>query len=113
MFLALTMLLRKLSDLKRTVAAASGMSEDICPEKLPYHTAEELWELPKEGDEYARVLLTLLLRLRKNERTCCSVQNALASEGERFVDVLKQANWPTYLCIHAIGHRRIRASPNL
>ena len=107
------MLLRKLSDLEKTVAAASGMFQDICSRELPYHTAEKWWEGLKEGDEYARLLFTLFLQLHKNERTRCSIQNAIASEGKRLLDVLKQATWPFFLLIHAIGQRGIRTSPNL
>ena len=92
-FLAVTMLFRKLSYLQKTVVAASGIFRDVCSKELPYHTAEELWEGPKEGDEYARLLFTLFLRLRKNERTRCSIQNTFASEGKRLVDISKQASW--------------------
>ena len=36
-----TMPLRKLSDLEKTVAAASGIFRDVCSEEPPYQTAEE------------------------------------------------------------------------
>ena len=74
--------LRKVSDLEKTVAAASGVFCDVCSEKAPYHTAEELWEGLKQGDEAAQLLFVFFLRLRKNERTRCSV------EGKRWVGVL-------------------------
>ena len=59
--------LRKVSDLEKAVAAASGIFRDVCSVKPPYHTAEELWEGLKQRDEGARLLFTFFLRLRKNE----------------------------------------------
>ena len=49
--------LRKVSDLEKTVAAASRLFRDVCSEEPPYHTAEELWEGLKHGDQSARLLL--------------------------------------------------------
>ena len=63
-----TMPLRKVSDLEKTVAAASAVFRDVCSEKPPYHTAEELWEGLKQGHEGARLLFLFFLRQRKNER---------------------------------------------
>ena len=60
-----TMPLRKASDLEKTVAAASAVFRDVCSEEPPYHTAEELWEGLKQGDEGARLLLVVFVRLRK------------------------------------------------
>ena len=80
--------LRKEVDLEKTVAAASGVFRDVCSEEPPYHTAEELWEGLKQGDEGARLLFVFFLRLRKNERTRCSVEKAIAAEGKRWVAVL-------------------------
>ena len=50
-FFTVTMPLRKVSDLEKTVAAASGVFRDVCSKEPPYHTAEELWEGLKHGDE--------------------------------------------------------------
>ena len=37
---------------------------DVCSEEPPYHTAEELWEGLKQGDEGARLLfLNVLTRI--------------------------------------------------
>ena len=58
--------LRKEVDLEKTVAAASGVFCDVCSEEPPYHTAEELWEGLKQGDEGARLLFLFFLCLRKN-----------------------------------------------
>ena len=48
--------LRKVSDLQKTVAAASGVFRGFCSEGPPYHTAEEVWNELKQGDEGARLL---------------------------------------------------------
>ena len=56
------------------MAAASGILCDVCLEEPPYHAAEDLWEGLKQGDEGARLLFVFFLRLRKNERTRCSVE---------------------------------------
>ena len=85
--------LRKVSDLEETVAAASGVFHDVCSEEPPYHTAEELWEGLKQGDEGARLLFVCFLRLRKNERTRCSVEKAIAAGGKRWVAVLIEEAW--------------------
>ena len=73
--------LRKGVDLEETVAAASGVFRDVCSEEPPYHTAEELWEGLKQGDEGARLLFGFFLRLRKNERTRCSVERRSRQKG--------------------------------
>ena len=93
--------LRRESDLEKTVAAASGVFRDVCSEEPPYHTAEELWEGPKQGDEGARLLFVFLLRLRKNERTHCSVEKADSAEGKRCVaDLTEEASRPYLLMRH-------------
>ena len=43
-FSTVTMPLRKVSDLEKTVAAASGVFRDVCSQERPHHTAEKLWE---------------------------------------------------------------------
>ena len=88
---------RKEVDLEKTVAAASGVFRDVCSEEPPYHTAEELWEGLKQGDEGARLLVVFFLRLRKNERTSCSFEKAIAAEGKRWVGVLIEEAWRLYL----------------
>ena len=88
--------LRKEVDLEKTVAAASGVFRDVCSEEPPYHTAEELWEGLKQGDEGAGLLFVFFLRLRKNERTRCSVEKAIAAEGKRWVGVLIEEAWRLY-----------------
>ena len=80
--------LQKEVDLEKTVVAASGVFRDVCSEKPPYHTAEELWEGLKQGDKGARLLFVFFLRLRKNERKRCSDEKAIAAEGERWAGVL-------------------------
>ena len=67
-FSTVTMPLRKVSDLEKTVAAASGVFRDVCCKEPPYHTAEELWEGLKHGDEGVRLLFVFFLCLRKNLR---------------------------------------------
>ena len=84
----ITMPLRKVSDLEKTVATASGVFRDVCSEEPPYHTAEEFWEGLNQGDDCARLLFVFFLRLHKNERTRCSVEKAIAAEGKRWVGVL-------------------------
>ena len=96
--------LRKVSDLEKTVVAASGIFRNVCSEEPPYHMADEFWEGLKQGDEGARLLFTFFLRLRKNERTRCSVQKAIAPEGKRWVDVLKEETWRLYLLMR---HRAV------
>ena len=85
--------LRKEVDLEKTVAATSGVFRDVCSEEPPYVTAEELWKRVKQGDEGARLLFVFFLRLRKNERTRCSVQKAIATEGKGWVGVLIVEAW--------------------
>ena len=97
--------LRKEVDLKKTVAAASGVFCHICSEEPPHHRAEELWEGLKQGDEGARLLFVFFLRLRKKERTRCSVEKAIAAEGKRWVGVLIEEAWRLYLLM------RHRAAP--
>ena len=96
--------LRKEVDLEKTVAAASGVFRDVCSEEPPYHTAEELWEGLKQGDEGARLLFVFFLRLRKNERTRCSVEKAIAAEGKRWVGVLIEEARRLYLLMR---HRAV------
>ena len=78
-----TMPLRKVSDLEKTVVAASGVFRDVCSEEPPYHTPEELWEGLKHGDEGARLLFVFFLRLCENQRKRCSVEKVIAAEGKR------------------------------
>ena len=96
--------LRKEVALEKTVAAASGVFCDVCSEEPPYHTAEELWEGLKRGDEGARLLFVFFLRLRKNERTRCSVEKAIAAEAKRWVGVLIEKAWRLYLLMR---HRAV------
>ena len=91
--------LRKEVDLEKTVAAASGVFRDVCSEEPPCHRAEELWEGLKQGDEGARLLCVFFLRLRKNERTRCSVKKAIAAEGKRWVGVLIEEAWRLFLLV--------------
>ena len=63
----------------------------------PRRTAEDLWEELKEGDEGARLLFVFSLRLRKNERTRCSVEKAIIAEGKVWVAVLIEEAWRLYL----------------
>ena len=99
--------LRKEPALGKTVAAASGVFHDVCSEELPYHTAEELWEGLNQGDEGARLLFVFFLRLRKNERTRCSVEKAIAAEGKRSVGVLIEEAWRLFLLMRhrAVPHQ--------
>ena len=48
-FRTVTMPLRKVSDLEKTMAAASGVFCVVCSEEPPYHRAEELCEGLKHG----------------------------------------------------------------
>ena len=89
--------LRKEVDLEKTMAAASGGFRDVCSEEPPYHTGEELWGGLKQGDEGAQLLFVFFLRLRKNERTRCSVENAIAAGSKRWVGVLIEEAWRLYL----------------
>ena len=96
--------LRKEVDLERTVAAASRVFRDVCSEEPPYHTAEELWEGLQQGDEGARLLFQFFLRLRKNERTRCSVEKTIAAEGKGWVGILIGEAWR--LCL-PMRHRAV------
>ena len=87
------------------MAAASGGFRDVCSEEPPYHTAEELWEGLKQGDEGAQLLFVFFSRLRKNERTHCSVEKAILAEGKRLVGVLIEEAWRLYLLMR---HRAVR-----
>ena len=86
------------------MAAASAIFRAVCLEEPPHHTAEELWEGLKQGDAGARLLFTFFLCLRKNERTRCSVQKAIAPKGKRWVDVLREEAWRLYLLMR---HRAV------
>ena len=97
--------LRKEVELEKTVATASGVFRDVCSEEPPYHTAEELWKVLKQGDVGARLLFVFFLRLRKNERTRCSVEKAIVAEGKIWVGVLIEEAWRLYLLM------RDRAAP--
>ena len=96
--------LRKEVDLEKTMAAASGVFRDVCSGEPPYHTAEELWERLKQGDEGACFLFVFFMRLRKNERTGCSVEKAIAAEGKTWVAVLIEEAWRLYLLMR---HRTV------
>ena len=89
------------------MAAASGVFRDVCSEEPRYHTAEELWEGLKQGDEGARLLFVFFLHLRKNERTRCSVEKATAAEGKRWVGVLIDEAWRLFLLMrhHAVPYQ--------
>ena len=76
-----TLPLRKVLDLEETRAAASGMFRNACSKEPPYHTAEEVWEELKQGDEGGRLLFTLLVRLHNNKSRLCGVQKAVESKG--------------------------------
>ena len=89
--------LRNVSDLEKTVAAASGVFCNVCSGEPPYDTAENFWEGLKHGDKGARLLFLFSLRLRKNERTPCSVEKAIAAEVKRWVGVLIEEAWRLYL----------------
>ena len=102
-FFTVTMPLREVSDLEKTVAAASGVFRDVCSEEPPYHTAEELWEGLKQGDEGAQLLFVFFLRVRKNERTRCSVEKAIVAEGKRWVSVLLEEPWRLYLLMRHLS----------
>ena len=99
--------LRKEVALEKTVAAASGVFRDACSEEPPYHTAEELWEGLKQGDEGAGLLFVFFLRLRKNERTRCSVVKVIAAKAKRWVGVLIEEAWRLYLVMRhrAVPHQ--------
>ena len=56
------MLLRKVSDLEKTVATACAIFRAVYSE---YHMAQELWEGLKEGDEGARLLLIFFCVYKK------------------------------------------------
>ena len=51
----------------------------------------------RHGDDGARLLFIFVLRLRKNERTRCSVEKAIAAEDKRWVGVLIEEAWRLYL----------------
>ena len=99
--------LQKEVDLEKTVAAASGVFRDVCSEEPPYHTADQLWEGLTHGDEGARLLYVFFLRLRKNERTRCSVEKVIATEGKRWVGILIEEAWRLFLPMrhHAIPYQ--------
>ena len=96
--------LRQEVDHEKTVAAASGLFRDVCSEEQPYQTAEELWGGLKQGEEGARLVFVFFLRLRKNERTRCSVEKAIAAEGKRWVGVLIEEALRLFLLMH---HRAV------
>ena len=73
---------RKVSTLEKTVAAASAMFRDVCSEEPPYHTAEELWEGVKQGDEGAR-LLFLFSCFYAKMKECVAVSKKQLRQRER------------------------------
>ena len=77
--------------------SVSRVFRDVCLEEPPYHTAEELSEGLKHGDEGARLLIVFYLRLRKNGRMRCRVEKAIAAEGTRWVGVLIDEAWRLFL----------------
>ena len=96
--------LQKGVDLDKTVAAASGVFREVCSEEPPYHTAEELCEWLKQGDEGAGLLFVFFLCLPKNERTHCSVERAIAAEGKRWVGLFMEEASRLYLLMR---HRAV------
>ena len=96
--------LQKELDLEKTVAAVSVVFRDVCSEEPPYHTSEEVWKGLKQGDKGGRLLFVFFLRLRKNERTRCSVGKANAAEGKSWVGVLIEEARHLYLLMH---HRAV------
>ena len=86
------------------MAAASGVFRDVFPEEPPYHTAEDLWEGLKHGDEGARLLFVFFLRLGKNERTHSRVENTIPPEGKKSVGFLIEEAWRLYLLM---AHRTV------
>ena len=94
----------KVSDVENAVAAASGVFSDVCTEEPPHCTAEERWEGLEHWDEGVRLLFVFFLRLRKTERTRCSVEKAMAAEGKRRVEVLIEEGWRLYFMMH---HRAV------
>ena len=96
--------LRKEVDVEKTAAAASGVFRDVCSVEPPYHTAEEVWEGLKQGDEGARLLFVFFLGLRKIEPTRCTFEKAIAAEGKRWVGVLIEEAWQLHLLMR---HRAV------
>ena len=74
--------LRKVSHLEKAVAAASGVVRNVCSEGQPYHTAQELWEGIKQGEEGTRLLFILFVHLRKKERMHSSVEKGNRVRGQ-------------------------------
>ena len=95
---------KEMSDEAAEAAALTYLLTTVCSEEPPYHTAEELWEGLKQGDEGARLLFVFFLRLHKNERTRCSIEKAIAAEGKRLVGVLIEEAWHLQLLMR---HRAI------
>ena len=54
--------------------------------------------------EGARLLIVFFLRLRKNEGTRCSVEEAITAEGKRWVAVLIEEAWRLYVLMR---HRAV------
>ena len=54
-----------------------------------------------------QLLFVVLLRLRKNERTRCSVEKAIATEGKGWVAVLIEEAWRLFLLmrLHAVPYQ--------
>ena len=100
-----------MADLEKTAAAASAVFREVCSEEPPYHTAEELSEGLKQGDQGARLLFVFFLRLRKNELTRSSVEKAIAAEGKRWVAILIEEAWRLYVLMR---HRAVpyQGKPN-
>ena len=43
------------------------------------------------------MLFVIFPRLRKNKRTCCSIEKAIATEGKRLVAILIEEAWRLYV----------------
>ena len=74
--------LRKEVDLEKTVAAASGVFRDVCSEEPPYHTAEELLEGLKQGDEGARLLFVFFCVCAKMNGRVAALKRRLRQKGK-------------------------------
>ena len=69
------------------MAAASGVVRDVCSGGPPWHTAEDLLQGLKQGDEATRLLFHFFSASAKKRKKALQLRKAIASEDKRLVGV--------------------------
>ena len=80
--LIVTMLLRKLSQLKKTVAAASGIFCDLCVDEPLYRMVDQIFEGGIQEDQSVRLFFPFFLQPCKHENTLLQRSEKQSRHGE-------------------------------